>query len=223
VVDTSSGNVVQRIDYDEWGEITSDSNPGFQPFGFAGGLYDQNTKLTRFGARDYDAEIGRWAAKDPIKFIGLDTNLYGYTFLDPVNYIDPDGRIGLAGAAVGGVIGGVSAFTGSLATGASIGDSAIAGGLGAVFGAATGFLGGVGVGASSAIGGLSNATAQIVGNNLDSNTCNNGNINLGSVLGSAVGGGWASAITKGAGAVTGAVVGCGPSTASGAIGTALSQ
>jgi len=223
VVDTSSGNVVQRIDYNEWGEITSDSNPGFQPFGFAGGLYDQDTKLTRFGARDYDAEIGRWAAKDPIKFIGLDTNLYGYTFLDPVNYIDPDGRIGLAGAAVGGVIGGVSAFTGSLATGASIGDSAIAGGLGAVFGAATGFLGGVGVGASSAIGGLSNATAQIVGNNLDSNTCNNGNINLGSVLGSAVGGGWASAITKGAGAVTGAVVGWGPSTASGAIGTALSQ
>ena len=25
---------------------------GFQPFGFAGGLYDNQTKLVRFGARD---------------------------------------------------------------------------------------------------------------------------------------------------------------------------
>ena len=34
------------------GNITSDTNPGFQPFGFAGGLYDTDTGLTRFGARD---------------------------------------------------------------------------------------------------------------------------------------------------------------------------
>ncbi len=34
-------------------------NPSFQPFGFAGGLYDLDTKLTRFGARDYDAETSR--------------------------------------------------------------------------------------------------------------------------------------------------------------------
>ena len=31
-----------------------DTNPGFQPFGFAGGLYDRGTELTHFGARDYD-------------------------------------------------------------------------------------------------------------------------------------------------------------------------
>ncbi|MDH5679538.1 MAG: RHS repeat-associated core domain-containing protein, partial [Nitrospinota bacterium] len=46
--------------------MVSDTNPGFQPFGFAGGLYDQHTKLTRFGARDYDAHAGRWTSKDPI-------------------------------------------------------------------------------------------------------------------------------------------------------------
>jgi len=66
-------------------------NPGFQPFGFAGGIYDLETKLTRFGARDYDAEIGRWTAKDPIGFAGGDTNLFGYVLGDPVNWVDPFG------------------------------------------------------------------------------------------------------------------------------------
>lgn len=65
----------------------------FQPFGFAGGLYDQHTKLTRLGARDYDAETGRWTAKDPIRFAGGDANLYGYTLNDPVNLIDPEGEL----------------------------------------------------------------------------------------------------------------------------------
>jgi RHS repeat-associated protein len=58
--------------------ITADTNPGFQPFGFAGGLYDVDTGLTRFGARDYDAFTGRWTSKDPIRFAGGDANLYGY-------------------------------------------------------------------------------------------------------------------------------------------------
>ncbi len=71
----------------------SDTNPGFQPFGFAGGIYDTHTKFTRFGARDYDAEIGRWTSKDPIRFDGGDSNLYGYVFNDPVNFIDPNGKI----------------------------------------------------------------------------------------------------------------------------------
>ncbi|PIE01287.1 MAG: hypothetical protein CSA79_00865 [Thiothrix nivea] len=44
-VDTETGEVVQRMDYDVWGRVISDSNPGFQPFGFAGGLYDQHTGL----------------------------------------------------------------------------------------------------------------------------------------------------------------------------------
>ena len=56
VVDTATGAIAQRIDYDEWGNVTQDTNPGFQPFGFAGGLQDPDTGLLRFGARDYDPE-----------------------------------------------------------------------------------------------------------------------------------------------------------------------
>lgn len=91
VVNSSTGAIAQEIHYDEWGNILSDTNPGFTPFGFAGCLYDQDTKLCRFGARDYDASIGRWLSKDPILFAGGDTNLYGYVLQDPINLIDPDG------------------------------------------------------------------------------------------------------------------------------------
>ena len=94
VIDSQSGEVAQQIDYDVWGKVINDTNPGFQPFGFAGGLYDQDTGLTRFGFRDYDAETGRWTAKDPILFNGGDSNLWGYAFNDPVNLIDPAGLWG---------------------------------------------------------------------------------------------------------------------------------
>ncbi len=91
VVNTSDGTVAQRIEYDPFGKIVSDTNPGFQPFGFAGGLYDHETGLVRFGLRDYDAETGRWTAKNPILFDGGDANIFAYSGHDPVNAIDPTG------------------------------------------------------------------------------------------------------------------------------------
>ena len=91
IINTGTNEIAQRMDYDEFGNVLEDTNPGFQPFGFAGGLYDRDTKLVRFGARDYDPEIGRWTSKDPIQFNGGDSNLYGYVFQDPVNFTDSTG------------------------------------------------------------------------------------------------------------------------------------
>jgi RHS repeat-associated protein len=88
VVNADTGDITQRMDYDEFGRVILDTNPGFQPFAFAGGLYDRDTKLVRFGARDYDPDTGRWTAKDPIRFEGGDTNLYAYVLNDPINWID---------------------------------------------------------------------------------------------------------------------------------------
>lgn len=91
IVDVKTGVIAQRIDYDEFGRVLTDTAPGFQPFGFAGGLYDRDAMLVRFGARDYDPETGRWTAKDPIGFGGGDANLYAYAGDDPVNHTDPSG------------------------------------------------------------------------------------------------------------------------------------
>jgi RHS repeat-associated protein len=92
VVADASGNVVKRIDYDSFGNVIADSDPTFTvPFGFAGGLHDRDANLVRFGYRDYNPEIGRWTAKDPIWFSGGDVDLYGYVQNNPINWIDPYG------------------------------------------------------------------------------------------------------------------------------------
>jgi len=49
------------------------------------------TGLVRFGARDYDAETGRWTAKDPIRFKAGDSNLYRYVSGNPLSRADPLG------------------------------------------------------------------------------------------------------------------------------------
>jgi RHS repeat-associated protein len=109
----ASGTVLLRRQYDSFGNILSEekSLPFAVPFGFAGGLYDRDTGLVRFGYRDYDPETGRWTAKDPILFAGGDTDLYGYCLNDPVNFIDPVGWLTIYGAVGSSVYAGARLFT----------------------------------------------------------------------------------------------------------------
>jgi RHS repeat-associated protein len=125
VVNADTGVIAQQLDYDEFGLITQDTNPGFQPFGFAGGLVDNQTGLTRFGARDYDAHAGRWTSKDPIRFAGGDSNIYGYVFSDPVNFIDPNGESALEVTfdAVYALTGGWTPSQSTVNFGAGLGDA----------------------------------------------------------------------------------------------------
>jgi RHS repeat-associated protein len=122
VVDAATGAIVQRLDYDAFGRILNDTSPGFQPFGYGGGLYDPATGLVAFGLRDYDPEAGRWTVKDPLFFVGGDTNLYAYVGNDPVRFYDPNGTRGIGFqldgpsgyAGLGGGVGGSSASTGGI-------------------------------------------------------------------------------------------------------------
>lgn len=165
VVKTSTGEIVQKMNHDEFGKVLEDSNPGLTPFGFAGGLYDAQTKLVRFGVRDYDPEVGRWTSKDPIRFNGGDTNLYGYVLQDPINGIDPSGLItanqfygGLtvAGGGLQAVFGGAVVVVGNF--GAVVGGTYIAG---PTFGLAT-------VPALAVTLGISNISNNIGGNFVNS-------------------------------------------------------
>ncbi len=90
-VDVATGAVVQELEYDSWGRVLLDTNPGWQPFGYAGGLYDADTGLVRFGAREYDADTGRWLTKDKSGFRG-GKNFYEYAVGDPIGHIDVSGK-----------------------------------------------------------------------------------------------------------------------------------
>jgi RHS repeat-associated protein len=105
VVNASTGQVVQTLDYDAWGNVLADTNPGFQPFAFAGGLYDVDTKLTQFGWRDYDANTGSWSSpehllQNPRVVLSEQEDwhqmpAYAYARNNPISYVDPTGLITL--------------------------------------------------------------------------------------------------------------------------------
>ena len=94
IINQNSGEIIQKIKYDEFGNIIKNSNPYFQPFTFVGGLYDKDTKLVRFGARDYDSNIRRWTSKEPMSF-AESNNFYLYCNSDPINYVDPTGFLNI--------------------------------------------------------------------------------------------------------------------------------
>ena len=99
----ASGTVVKAVTYDSFGNVLEDSNESLTvPFGFAGGLYDAYTGLVRFGYRDYDAEVGRWTAKDLIGFNGEDSDLYGYCGNNSVTFFDDNGLISVDFSISGG-------------------------------------------------------------------------------------------------------------------------
>lgn len=139
VIDVASGQVAQRMDYDAFGQVLLDTAPGFQPFGFAGGMYDPDTKLVRFGIRDYDAYTGRWLEPEPLGLRGGVTNFYLYAYNDPINMVDIDGELpiliaALLGAALSAVIdAAVQYATKGCINYAQVTIAGIVGGVGTVF------------------------------------------------------------------------------------------
>lgn len=140
VLATADGHIVQPIQYDSFGNLLQARGDAVRlPLGFAGGLFDADTGLTRFVWRDYDADTGRFTALDPMGARGGDDDWYGYCVDDPVNRVDAWGledswwdgaggrivRRGLEGAGTG-AIGGATA---GAPTGIGMPLGAVVGGL----------------------------------------------------------------------------------------------
>jgi RHS repeat-associated protein len=137
VVNVQSSTIAQQMDYDEYGNVMMDTNPGFTPFGFAGGIYDSRIGLVRFGLRDYNATIGRWNVKDPIIFRSSQSNLYQYCASDPINLIDPSGKFSSRAIGMAYFQGALAFFSTWMNTG-DVQKSIVAAGIGMV----SGFIGG---------------------------------------------------------------------------------
>ncbi len=160
IIDQATGNIAERLDYDEFGNVLTDTNPGFQPFGFAGGLYDSQTGLVRFGARDYDALTGRWTCKDPLGYASRTVSLYSFCHDDPADYHDITGAEPISGALMGAFWGAYGAYM----HGGDLGDVLLGAGVGAGTGALLGLLDPSSVLAAAALAamaaGAGNAAAQ---------------------------------------------------------------
>jgi len=141
----------------------------------------------------YDRASGRcYTAKDPILFAGGSTNLYGYAVNDPVNVVDPNGRVVATTTAVALGIKGLATGTASaVATTVSGGD---AGDIATSFG--TGFVAGLVPGGSTARGAMAINAAASGGAAIVSETVRvtsdpcigRSDFNVGSVVGAAAAG-----------------------------------
>lgn len=98
----SSGDLIQHIDYDNFGEIervldstgaeVTDLDQLAVDTAFAGREWDNDAGLYYNRARWYDASNGHFISEDPIGF-GDGSNVYRYAGNDPVNFRDPSGLV----------------------------------------------------------------------------------------------------------------------------------
>ena len=91
LIDTS-GAVVERYIYDPYGTVSilnvDGTSRGTSSYGwgylYQGGRLESGTDLYAFGARDYDAGVGRWIERDPTGYPdGMDQYAFDPTGLDP--------------------------------------------------------------------------------------------------------------------------------------------
>ena len=85
-------NIVWQASYTPFGKATVTNEAIVNNVRFPGQYYDVESGLHYNYFRDYDPEIGRYIQSDPIGLAG-GINTYGYVGNNPVNFMDPDGKI----------------------------------------------------------------------------------------------------------------------------------
>jgi len=167
----SSGNLVERYEYDAFGAPTIYDSEGeeleapLQPYLFTAREYDATTGLYDYRTRSYSPELGRFLQPDTIDFAGGDVNLYRYVGNGPQTWRDPLGTFSrdfvvnawtAAGTGIGAVAGFALGGGGGFLAGGGVA-SPVTTPAGAIAGAAAlGVAGGV---AGNAVG---NAVANMI-------------------------------------------------------------
>jgi RHS repeat-associated protein len=90
---TSSGVKTAAYAYDPYGRTrtATGTTAAANAIRYAGGLFDTTTGATKFGARYYDPNTGRFTQPDPS---GQEQNPYAYAGNNPITYNDPSGLCG---------------------------------------------------------------------------------------------------------------------------------
>ena len=104
VVVNSSGTVSETSHYYPFGGVFASSG-NVQPYKYNGKELDIKKGLNwyDYGARHYEATLGRWFAVDPLAEEMSSWSPYAYCFNNPINYVDEDGEFPWA-ALVGSAI-----------------------------------------------------------------------------------------------------------------------
>ena len=93
VVISQSGTVEETNHYYPFGGVFAATN-NVQPYKYNGKEFDNKNGLNwyDYGARHYDAALGRFVTVDPMseKYYGISP--YAYCVNNPIMYIDPDGK-----------------------------------------------------------------------------------------------------------------------------------
>jgi RHS repeat-associated protein len=160
--------ITQR--YCPWGTIRSGSDNALPTdYTFTGQKLDESTGLMYYGARYYDASLGRFVQADtivPNPGNPQSLNRYSYVYNNPLAYVDDDGHFALLVTAIGGAIAGAVVSSAlqvahNLQQGQSLGEAVlnvdpgkVAGAAvgGAVMGATLGLAAPAGLGATLAAG-----------------------------------------------------------------------
>lgn len=98
-VDTdSNGAILETIDYYPFGSTRLDTQSSYwaNDYKYTGKELDSDTGLYYYGARYYDASLGRFISVDPWGGDITDPqslNKYSYVQNNPLKYVDPEGRV----------------------------------------------------------------------------------------------------------------------------------
>jgi len=83
--------IVQAQDYDPWGHIARSWDTTSADYKFTGKEHDKESNYDYFGARYYDARVGRWGQMEPLLEKYLSFSPYQYGLLNPMRLVDADG------------------------------------------------------------------------------------------------------------------------------------